>query len=400
MDSTREEKREYLSTHPWINFKLDIQSLNFRMWMLLGEAQSKCEHLAGVPLMPEAAKKMHDVYLVKGALGTTAIEGNTLTEEEVQKHLEGQLKLPVSKRYMQTEIDNILVCYSFITGHLAKKEAPPLSFEQIKAYNRKILEGLTLADHVTPGEVSEKGVTVGRYRGAPRQDCEYLLTRLCEWLRDEDYWGSFPPDFDIAIGLIRAIVAHVYLAWIHPFGDGNGRTARILEFQLMMEAGVPSAAAHLLSNHYNQTRSMYYLELDKTSKTHDLTGFIAYSIQGFVDGLKEQLAYVRHMHWTVTWQHLVHAYFAKGDKKSEIRRRNLVLDLANQSQPVPFNDIENISPRVAVAYADKSSKTLRQDLQKLMDARLIVRDPNGYRANHDLVLAFLPVSAWSFELVE
>jgi Fic family protein len=46
----------------------------------------------------------------------------------------------------------------------------------------------------------------------------------------------------IVIGVIKSIIAHLYLAWIHPFGDGNGRTARLLEVRFLMEAGVPSAA--------------------------------------------------------------------------------------------------------------------------------------------------------------
>ncbi len=38
------------------------------------------------------------------------------------------------------------------------------------------------------------------------------------------------------------------MAWIHPFGDGNGRTARLLEFLILARCGmVPLPAAHLLS---------------------------------------------------------------------------------------------------------------------------------------------------------
>ena len=56
----------------------------------VGEAVSKIEHIAGVPLEPESARALHEVYLAKGALATTAIEGNTLSEEEVREHLKGR----------------------------------------------------------------------------------------------------------------------------------------------------------------------------------------------------------------------------------------------------------------------------------------------------------------------
>ena len=63
--------------------------------------------------------------------------------------------------------------------------------------------------------------------------------------------------------VIQAIVAHVYIAMIHPFGDGNGRTARLIEFYILLRAGLPDMASHILSNHYNDTRQEYYRRLDQ-----------------------------------------------------------------------------------------------------------------------------------------
>ena len=91
-------------THPWISFKINMTRAKPTFWMLLGEAASKCEHIAGVPLQPETAKRLHQLYLAKGAAATTAIEGNTLTEEEVLQHIEGKLELPASKEYLGTGI--------------------------------------------------------------------------------------------------------------------------------------------------------------------------------------------------------------------------------------------------------------------------------------------------------
>ena len=79
--------------------------------MNLGEAASKSEHIAGVPLRPVTAERLHLLYLAKGAGATTAIEGNSLIEKEVLRHLEGKLKMPLSKEYLTQEIDNIVtVC--------------------------------------------------------------------------------------------------------------------------------------------------------------------------------------------------------------------------------------------------------------------------------------------------
>ena len=79
---------------------------------------------------------------------------------------------------------------------------------------------------------------------------------------------------------MKAVVAHLYIAWIHPFGDGNGRTARLLELQILLGAGFPVPTCQLLSNHYNQTRTEYYRELDLASHRRSPTEFLVYALEG------------------------------------------------------------------------------------------------------------------------
>src|SRR3954471_974864 len=96
--------------------------------------------------------------------------------------------------------------------------------------------------------------------------------RVCGRRRGND-------ELTFTFAILKAVLAHLYIAWIHPFGDGNGRTARLIEFELMVRAGVPLPAAHLLSDHYNRTRAVYYIELDKTSHGHfELEPFVRYAL--------------------------------------------------------------------------------------------------------------------------
>mgnify|MGYP003579322344 CR=1 FL=1 len=81
---------KYEATHPWLKFSLRIPPDDFRLWLMLGEISSKVQHLSGVPLRPDVAAELHRIYLAKGALATTAIEGNTLTEEQVRQLIDGE----------------------------------------------------------------------------------------------------------------------------------------------------------------------------------------------------------------------------------------------------------------------------------------------------------------------
>ena len=386
--------RTYEKTHPWVTFSANLRSASASLWIVLGECQSKCEHIAAVPLQTRTAEKLHAVYLAKGAHATTAIEGNTLSEEEVLEHLEGKLELPPSREYLAQEIDNIVSACNLILHEIRNGRQHPLTPARLKELNRMVLNNLTVEDGVVPGEVRNYSVDVPKYRGAPAEDCEYLLERLCQWLNGADF--EAPEDQKLIYAIIKSVLAHLYLAWIHPFGDGNGRTARLVEFQLLLSSGVPAPAAQLLSNHYNQTRAEYYRQLDQASKSGgDIVPFLAYAIRGFAEGLRAQLTVIRDQQWAVAWESFVNDKFHRRFGKAHERKRNLILDLSTRVEPVPLNQLVELSPRVAAQYARLSDKTLLRDIKALLAEELIKIDAKGVRANKELILSFLPTRAES-----
>ncbi len=383
--------RQYEESHPWLRFELDLRGVDYRLWMLLGEARSKCEHIASVPLRPDVAQELHSLYMAKGAFATTAIEGNTLTEEQVREHLAGKLKLPPSKEYLAREIDNIIEVFNLVTARCAAGNGR-LSPEIIGDYNARVLQNLELDEGVVPGEVRGHSVVVMRYRGAPAQDCPYLLERLCEWLDNLQKQGE--GEDRVMFAILSAILAHLYLAWIHPFGDGNGRTARLLEFQILMSSGIPQPATHLLSNHYNATRAEYYRQLDYASKSGgDVSKFIEYALKGFVEGLRDQLEVIRQQQWDIAWRDFIFRTFKDKHLSSaaDDRRRELALALSASNEPVMLGKIWMLSPRMAQAYTTKHERTIQRDLDALIALELVIRTPQGYAANRDKILQFLPL---------
>ena len=249
------------------------------------------------------------------------------------------------------------------------------------------------------GEIPRHRVAVAGYQGAPRADCAFLLTRMCEWLEQDPAASPFThaPDNRVAVGLLQAILAHLYLAWIHPFGDGNGRTARLVEFMLLARSGVPAPTAHLLSNHYNQTRTEYYRQLDRASRANagrgDPLEFLCYALQGFVDGVREQCAYVGRIQLAIAWEHLVFETFhAEPPSSANSRRRTLVLALGTAQDPVPPSEIPDLTPALARAYATRTAKTLTRDLNWLRTRDLLHRTPQGYRARVDRMHTFHPAT--------
>ena len=341
-------------------------------------------------------------YLSRGARATTAIEGNTLSEAQVRARLDGQLDLPLSQEYLGREVDNILDACERIWQEIRGGQVPQLSPDLLADFNRRVLAGLEehLDEGVVAGEIPCHRVAVAGYQGAPRGDSAYLLTRMCAWLEQEPASAAFAhvPDNRIAGGLLQAILAHLYLAWILPCGDGNGRTARLVEFMLLARSGVPAPTAHLLSNHYNQTRTEYYRQLDRSSRANagrgDPLEFLCYALQGFVDGVREQCAYVGRIQLAIAWEHLVYeTFYAEPPTGATARRRTLVLALGAQPDPVPKSKIAELTPALAGAYATKTAKTLTRDLNWLRTRDLVQRTSKGYRAQVERMHSFQPAAA-------
>jgi len=383
-------ERPYKSSHPWLTFaQIDLRRAGPDFWLLLGEARSKVEHLSLALLKPNVAEEMLRVYLAKGVHATTAIEGNTLSEAEVADILAGHANPPPSEEYLYREVENVISAYNRIKDGLLAGGSPELTVDSVKRFNREVLDGLEM-DDVRPGEIRTKSVVVGPYRGAPWQDCEYLVGRLCEWLNGSDFVPK-SEEWTIPYGLIKAVAAHLYMAWIHPFDDGNGRTARLIELQVLLAAAVPMPAAHLLSNHYNVTRAEYYRQLEHASKSGgDVVPFLNYAIQGFVDGIRQQVERVWGQQYEDRWEQFVYESFGRVSTQAAERRRRLALELSKRDEPVLRRDVPRMTPELSEAYRN-TQRMLSRDLNALEAVGLIERTRRGWRASKEQLLAFRPL---------
>lgn len=388
-------ERKYVSTHSWIKFELDMREVSYALWLLLGAAESKCKHLAGIPLRPQKQDELNRISLTKGIRATTAIEGNTLSEADIGKIMQGQEHgMPRSRGYQVQEVKNMLILYNAVVYEVKNTGLCEISLRQLKADNAGILSGLELEEDEQPGDIRNYSVAVADYRGAPAQDCEYLLCRLVEWLSSD--WG-LGSEHRIVEGILKAITAHLYIAWIHPFGNGNGRGARLMEFRLLMNAGVPLIAAHLLTSHYNDTREEYYGKLRQSSRVQNgELAFIEYAVQGFVDSLDSEIASILDEQLDVTWENYVGDYFFSGTQTAaQRRRRELLLHMSKYSRPVLLNELKYRLPNGVLKQYQGSVRMLSRDVNYLLKSGLVYASGEGYMAAKDKMKAFLPLSTAS-----
>lgn len=358
----------------------------------LGQCNSIIKALCNIPISPDYRLKLLSVSLKKGAKSTTAIEGNTLSVEEIEKVDKG-IRLAPSKEYQETEVLNILNALNQLLREVSvNHKIEIVSVELIKRLNH--MAGKDLGEHfeAIPGKIRRNNVVVGvKYRAPEYQDVEMLLKQFCEWNIKEFHFEKGQSFID---SIIQAIVSHIYIVWIHPFGDGNGRTARLLEFYIMLRSGNPDFASHLLSNFYNETRNEYYRHLDKSVKIGDLSGFISYAVRGYRDGLNDILNLVHKYLFKISWDKYIHDIFQtkkiKGKTESiNKRRRNLILAIPINNK-LNMDGIMNLNVEIASTYKVRSPRTLARDIKELIDLKLLNYENGIYQANTALLERYIP----------
>ncbi len=193
-----------MSTHPFIKFPPELGEFPARVWLLLGEIQARIDHIKNLPIPSDESNLLRHMYLTKGVHSTTAIEGNSFSEEEVARIIEGKLQAPPSREYQQQQIDNMLNAFNIVGKTQLSGASTPFSLELLNEYHAVILNNLgdSLADNVDIGDLRTHRVMVGRYLAAPPEDCPQLVDKYCDWLNQD---MPAPDGYTLASQIIKAM---------------------------------------------------------------------------------------------------------------------------------------------------------------------------------------------------
>ncbi len=153
---------------------------------MLGECVAYINAIIETPIIPKYRTELLQVSLIKGAQAITAIEGNTLSVEDIIKLREGSESLPPSKVYLQKEVDNVIDAMNFIMKKLVdKNEIDIISLDLIAHFHKSLGRGIGGAFNATPGEYRSSNVIVSSYRPPGAGKVIGLVENLCKWLKVE-----------------------------------------------------------------------------------------------------------------------------------------------------------------------------------------------------------------------
>ncbi len=345
----------------------------------LGQCDALVSAIRQTPVRPEDHRRRLDTALARGAMATTAIEGGPLDQHQIGRLMAGR-RLPVSREYQETEVMNVVRAARTLLDELEAGTPPLVDASLLLRVHRMIGEDLGERLDAEPGRFRSEG-QAAPYTVPRADDVPGLVEGVLGWLDRE--FQSTGPDGDFGQAIVRALVTHVYMLWIRPFGDGNGRTARLLEAYVLAAAGNPAIAMHLLADHYNETRREYFRQLEDASRDRSLTSFIGYAVEGLRDGLQGLHGEVAAASFRVAWHHfIVERLAGSGLRKKTVldRRRELILSMP----PGGSFDIEEIAlldAEVAHTYGGLSRRTLQRDLVFLVETGLLTSANDRFSTN-------------------
>lgn len=172
-------------------------------------------------------EKLRDYFRTQHIFHSAGIEGNRLTLQETMLVLKEGITISEKSIEDTVEVKNLGVAFDFFYD-LAQQDTP-ISENYLKQIHKLVVGN---NPYLNAGNYRGMGVIITGSEHTPPEPFEvpFRMQELMDWLNE---------NLDRENPIILAAVAHHEMAKIHPFTDGNGRTARLLLNLILMKKGYP-----------------------------------------------------------------------------------------------------------------------------------------------------------------
>ncbi|MCK6480403.1 MAG: Fic family protein [Planctomycetes bacterium] len=323
----------------------------------LTEAEATLLALSGLPFQRSWAEALQEVQFKREVAGTSRIEGADFTERELEAAL---LPSPAGlETRSQRQAAAAAATYRWIA---ALPPDRPVDGPLLLEIHRRMVTGCD-DDHCPPGILRGAGQNVlfgiPRHRGVEGgSPCRTAFAGLVEALRTE--FPRHPP-------LLQALALHYHLAAMHPFLDGNGRTARAAEALLLQRLGLRDVLFIPLSNYYCEEKAGYLRALAASAEAaHDLTPFLLFGLRGVAAQCRRLSGEIRGHLARALFRNTMTDLFGRLEtpRKRVLGERHVrVLDLLLEEGTMALGDLERRSAHLYLLR--NPGKALRRDLVHL-----------------------------------
>ena len=323
----------------------------------LVSAKAAVAALKTTPYQRDWVDALQKIQLKMEVAGTSRIEGADFTDRELDAAMSESPEQLYTRSQKQAKA--AANTYRWIAE---LEDDRPINEKLICEVHRRMVSGCD-EDHCEPGRIRRKDDNVV-FGIPPHRGCEggAECTRAFSLLSKavQTAYREHDP-------LIQAIALHYHFAAMHPFQDGNGRTARALEALVLQRAGLRDTAFIAMSNYYYEEKGRYVSVLAEVRRRdHDLTPFIVFALRGVAEQCERLLREIKINIQKAVYRNTMFDLFGRlqTPRKRVIAQRQLaILKL--------LLDVEKIELRRLMTRVEKHYDGLKDS------TRAIVRDLNG-----------------------
>jgi Fic family protein len=299
----------------------------------LAEAKAAVLSLKTVPYQRRWVEALQQIELKREVAGTSRIEGAEFTERELEAAMKETPEQFLTRSQKQARA--AVHTYRWIAKLPSDR---PMNRDLILEIHRRIVTGAD-DDHCPPGQLRgrDEHVHFGspRHRGAEGGDeCERAFDAFTRALQHE--YREHDP-------ILQALAAHYHLAAMHPFPDGNGRTARALEALMLQRAGLRETSFIAMSNYYYDEETHYLTALAETRNGHhNLTAFFAFALKGVAIQSQRLLKEIQHQISKELFRNLMFDLFTrlKTPRKRVLATRQIeILKILLAEEQIEWTDL-------------------------------------------------------------
>jgi len=313
-------------------------------------------------LLPKQELKLRRQALIRMTHSSTHIEGNILNLQQVEA-VYGHKKVDAPNRDI-FEVENYLKALKYIAQVVEKKQKVTA---RVVLKIHQLVTNLTLP-YEQSGHYRKGSVYVVRRRLGMPQETVYtapraelvpeLVADLIKWVYESEQQNVNP--------IIVAGIVHQEIAAIHPFADGNGRTARALATLILYQRGYDFRRLFALEDYYNKNRPNYYeaINIGKNyeERKTDFTPWLEYFVKGFKEEIDDVRDKVTELSLKKVGKEIQSQVYLD---KNQIK----ILEFLDQTGRITLKDVLDI--------LECPKRTAQLQLQKLKKLEMIVQVGKG-----------------------